>query len=511
MENHPSSNIFKRIAHAMNPSAALKNNPTRFKLWVFWIIFNIVLFFIPNSWTYSKITLLLPVAGLFAFAIISHELYEATFMGCLSMFVLWFKGSAVTEMAASMRKMLLDPDTLSLNISFFMLGAVICALTQSGVAKSFSNWVVKKFGQNEKVILCSAGFFSSVMCVDDFVSTLVCGAAFSPLMDAIHKPRLAMALVMRTCATCVANLLPFGAWGIFAIYQIANGSNIDGMDQAREIFMSTIPFQIFPFIAIVMALLFALGLMPKVGMMKKAYEAAEADGTQLGSVEGAAEEIEEVERLVANDPRKQNLSILNLFLPIAAIVFFLFYYDFDMLLGYSAALFFIGVLYVLQGIFTVTEYVDCIIQGARDMADLVIILALGYVIQDILQIMGFEEFILGVCTMIPYASLIPVAVFLWFAFEEYLFSLNYTIYQIMLPVFVVVLPAAGANVPLTLGALFSGCLFGANSCVISDLGIVSAKANRVGIYDQFVACQPYYWPLIPVCAVIYLILGFIFT
>ena len=144
------------------------------------------------------------------------------------------------------------------------------------------------------------------------------------------------------------------------------------------------------------------------------------------------------------------------------------------------------------------------------MADLVIILALGYVIQDILDIMGFTDFILGICQMVPITALIPFAVFVWFGFEEYLFSLNYTIYQIMLPVFVVVLPATGANLPLTLGALFSGCLFGANSCVISDLGIVAAKGNRVTIYDQFVACQPYYWPLFPITAVIYLILGFVF-
>ena len=259
-----------------------------------------------------------------------------------------------------------------------------------------------------------------------------------------------------------------------------------------------------------MVLLFALGLFPKIGPMKKAYQMADEQGIQYGSASSdETDEIAEIEEMVANDPRKQNLSIINLFLPIGLIVFFLFFFDFDLMLTYATALFCIGILYVAQGIFTVTEYVDCIIQGARDMADLVIILALGYVIQNVLSTMGFESFILGVCQLVPLAALMPFAVFVWFALEEYLFSLNYTMYQIMLPALVVVLPAIGANVPLTLGALFSACLFGANSCVISDLGVVAAKSCRVTIYDQYTACQPYYWLLFPVTAVIYLILGFV--
>ena len=70
-------------------------------------------------------------------------------------------------------------------------------------------------------------------------------------------------------------------------------------------------------------------------------------------------------------------------------------------------------------------------------------------------------------------------------------QVNYTLYQIAIPVMMVVLPGVGANVPLCLGAIISAGLFGANACVVSDLGVVSARACRVTIYDQYRTSQPY--------------------
>ena len=100
--------------------------------------------------------------------------------------------------------------------------------------------------------------------------------------------------------------------------------------------------------------------------------------------------------------------------------------------------------------------------------------------------------------------------FVFFSCSEYLFSLNYTLYQIAIPVMMVVLPGVGANVPLCLGAIISAGLFGANACVVSDLGVVSARACRVTIYDQYRTSQPYVLIAGAISAALYLAAGFIF-
>ena len=68
----------------------------------------------------------------------------------------------------------------------------------------------------------------------------------------------------------------------------------------------------------------------------------------------------------------------------------------------------------------------------------------------------------------------------------------------------------GANVPLCLGAIISAGLFGANACVVSDLGVVSARACRVTIYDQYRTSQPYVLIAGAISAALYLAAGFIF-
>ena len=75
---------------------------------------------------------------------------------------------------------------------------------------------------------------------------------------------------------------------------------------------------------------------------------------------------------------------------------------------------------------------------------------------------------------------------------------------------IVVLTGIGANVPLCIGAIISAGLFGANACVVSDLGIVSARASRVKIYEQYQSSLPYVLISGGISAIIYLIAGFIF-
>ncbi|MEG1594207.1 MAG: Na+/H+ antiporter NhaC family protein, partial [Oscillibacter sp.] len=301
-----------------------------------------------------------------------------------------------------------------------------------------------------------------------------------------------------------------GAWGYFVIYQIAAADTVGGdLAQASKIFMQTIPFQIFPIVACIIAILFAFGLFPKIGPMKKAYTLAD-QGIQMGAEEsGDEDDAAMIEEMVANDSRKQHVSVWNLVLPMVVIVCALFYFGFDGFKAFAVAVVVTGILFVAQGLFTIPEYVDCFIQGTKDMMDMTIILIFGYGIQSVMQTMGFESFVLDICGLIPIASLIPFIFFVYFALEEYLLSLNYTLYQILIPVLIVVLPATGANVPLTLGAIMSAALFGANTCVISDLGIIAAKSCRIKIYDQYICCQPYYWIAAAITAVAYLVLGFL--
>ena len=496
--------ILWRIFHYMNPK---RIDSKMVRLWTFWIIFNIILFLIPHSISKESFWILVPMAGLFIYALVTKDVMQSLLMGTFSMYILWYKLGSITAFFNDCKVVLADEENIEMYMSFFLCGGLIIAMKRSGATKAFTEFVTNKFGQSEKMILTTSGIYAGIMSMDDYVSAFTAGAAFSPLIDKIKKPRLALAYVIRTLSICVSAMLPVGAWGYFIIFQIADAKNIENKAAATDLFMKSVPFMFYAIIACIVALLFAFGLLPKLGHMKKAYEMSD-QGKQLGELTDGSEQ--EENDFDESDPKKQHISIWNLLIPMITIAIALIATGLNCFLAFGITLIVTAVLYILQGIMTISEYVQCVVDGFIDMVDMVIILMIGYTMQEVMYTMGMEGFVQNVCNMIPIISLIPFVLFVVFSFTEFLYSLNYTLYQIALPVMIVVLTRLGANVPLCIGAIISAGLFGANACVVSDLGIVSARASRVTIYDQYESSLPYVFISGAISALFYLIAGFIF-
>ena len=496
--------ILWRIFHYMNPK---RIDSKMVRLWTFWIIFNIILFLIPHSISKESFWILVPMAGLFIYALVTKDVMQSLLMGTFSMYILWYKLGSITAFFNDCKVVLADEENIEMYMSFFLCGGLIIAMKRSGATKAFTEFVTNKFGQSEKMILTTSGIYAGIMSIDDYVSAFTAGAAFSPLIDKIKNPRLALAYVIRTLSICVSAMLPVGAWGYFIIFQIADAKNIANKAAATDLFMKSVPFMFYAITACIVALLFAFGLLPKLGHMKKAYEMSD-QGKQLGELTDGSEQ--EENDFDESDPKKQHISIWNLLIPMITIAIALIATGLNCFLAFGITLIVTAVLYILQGIMTISEYVQCVVDGFIDMVDMVIILMIGYTMQEVMYTMGMEGFVQNVCNMIPIISLIPFVLFVFFSFTEFLYSLNYTLYQIALPVMIVVLTRLGANVPLCIGAIISAGLFGANACVVSDLGIVSARASRVTIYDQYESSLPYVFISGAISALFYLIAGFIF-
>ena len=107
-------------------------------------------------------------------------------------------------------------------------------------------------------------------------------------------------------------------------------------------------------------------------------------GLAAGEIDENGEDEEDEDDFDESDPRKQNVSILNLILPIASIMAALIATGLDCYMAFGIAAIFTGMLLIFQGIMTVAEYMQCIVDGFLDMMDMVIILMLGYSIQEVM-------------------------------------------------------------------------------------------------------------------------------
>lgn len=132
-------------------------------------------------------------------------------------------------------------------------------------------------------------------------------------------------------------------------------------------------------------------------------------GIQMGDIKGSDEEADadEEEDFDENNERTKHVSVLNLILPLVCIVIALLATGLNCFTAFAIAVIFTGFLYVMQGLQTISEYVQCIVDGFIDMVDMVIILMLGYAMQECMYAMGMEDFVSAVCGAIPVASLLP--------------------------------------------------------------------------------------------------------
>ena len=66
-------------------------DPSMRKLWIFFILFNILLFFIPRNISRASIWILVPMIGLFIYALVTKDVFQSSLMGTLSLYILWYK------------------------------------------------------------------------------------------------------------------------------------------------------------------------------------------------------------------------------------------------------------------------------------------------------------------------------------------------------------------------------------------------------------------------------------
>ena len=110
--------ILWRIFHYMNPK---RIDPKMVKLWIFWILFNIILFFIPHSVSKESIWILVPMAGLFIYALVTKDVMQSLLMGTFSMYILWYKFGSIIAFFRDCKVVLADEENIEMYLSSFVV------------------------------------------------------------------------------------------------------------------------------------------------------------------------------------------------------------------------------------------------------------------------------------------------------------------------------------------------------------------------------------------------------
>ncbi len=439
----------------------------------------------------------IPITVLVVGALITKRIAEMMILSSVIGAIFVHKSNFFSGYIEMMYGVLSNPSYQFVLIILMAFGALIRLFQKSGALLGFGK-IMSKFAGGPKKPLLVAWAMSFLMFIDDYIGTLAVSFGMKEVTDKSSIPREHLAYQVGSMSPCICVLVPFSSWVAFTVGLISE----QGLGFSD--YFKAIPFMYFPIFTIVVCLLVASGILPKVGLLKKSYERVQQGGAVLVK-ENIGASIIDLDVPV----EKQASSSLNFVIPVAALVLVAMLFNNDLVHGLLAAIFVQAVLYMSQRVITPTEFATNCFEGAKSMCNIALIVFFAFILNSANQIIGFSDFFIrGIGESVP-VHLLPLAVFLIVAFTTFATAGYWVVQVITIPIFIPLAASTGLNPPIVIAAIMSGVTFGGILCFYSDIVFMTAAGTGVANIKQVKVAAPYVLGTVALAAICYIIVGYL--
>lgn len=389
-------------------------------------------------------------------------------------------------------------DTSSMKSMIFILciGAMIRIMGQTGGIYRLIDSLVKDKGKSgsKAGAQLSAFAFGLIMCLEGVGSMMMVGLIGRPLFDKNKLSRTQLAFVANGTGAPIAWLVPFGGAGVFLTGLLAtlihNGYLADsGVNSAYHYMIQAIPYQFYTILMLIMVFFFALRG-KDIQQSQSNVKTVESQNPQE-----AAGNLQDIHR--ANGIFSLMLPLLLLLVSMIVITIVtgkgsfikgdissaIYYSGFVTLIGS-------GFYYILRGV-KINTYFEWCISGIQQMVPAVTVLILAFTLGRQIGQLGVSQYLAGfVSGNIP-LWLFPALVFIICMLISFSTGSSGATVSIMVPVIIPLAVTLGLGIPMVLGAVISGAVFGDQSSPISDSVIVASTAADCPPEEHFRTQVPY--------------------
>jgi Na+/H+ antiporter NhaC len=443
-----------------------------------------------------------------------------------------------------------------------LIGLMIRAGAIQGVLQALASRVESSADAEKAAFLAGIAIH-----IDDYFNCLVVGSMMRPLTDAYDVSRAKLAYYVDSAGSPAARLAFYSTWGA-AMVGFMGGGLVEaykqdmlparmtdfvnaGGDQVTAatgavwpLFFNTLFTGFYSWVALAIAALVAWQVFPNIGEMATEESRARAGEGVLGEDADPmiAEEMDEYEMYEGATPDWRNFAIPILTMVVVGLtamfwrdgpVVFVDGVDGNTLLALGswqlvvppsgpwafdiggvqlgiasfAALVVAFFLYRLKGdIPSNEEATDALLVGFKGILLAAVILTFASSIQNAVTLLGISSFVTNVFGGLP-AWIIPVGVFGVTSFVSFADGSSWSTYGIMFPIAIPLAFATGANLPLVLGAVFSGGIFGDHSSPISDTTVLASSTSGSDHMVHVRTQVPYALVTAGVTATLFLLFG----
>ena len=420
-----------------------------------------------------------------------------------------------TGLVRTFQRALGTPDFIWVMMIEVAVGVMIAFYLRAGVIAAFGDWASSRIRTRR----AATGFtwcLGIFVFFSDYFSPLFAGPIARPITDRYRVSREKLAYILDSGSAPVVTLVPISGWAVYIAGLLNGYGSIHSAEDGMAVFVKAIPFNLYGWLALLLAGAAAFELVPALGTMREADRRAREEGKLIrdGATPLAGDEMNEIR------PRPGVRTRLGVYLVVPVAI----------VLGISLGTFFVlGTTRILEAFLTAVMYqavamaigghfasvgdgVDVAVKGIKAVFPAIVILALAYCINSISQTLGASRFVISLTEGWMTAGMVPVVTFVTGGVISFFTGTSWGTYAILTPF---VLPTAmslsggivDGGVLAAVGALVGGGLFGDHCSPVSDTTCLSSFGAGSDHMDHVTTQLPYALAAGAVAATGYALMG----
>ena len=430
--------------------------------------------------TETSLLVLLPALVTVITAILSRRPIESLLAGVFVGLLMLEPSAALSNFSSILLEVMMDETIAWVIIVCGLMGSLITLLMRVGAASAFSRALSSK-AQNSTSALLYTWLLGLVVFIDDYLNALAVGSSMRKVTDKFKVSREMLAYVVDSTAAPICVLVPVSTWTVFYAGLFIDAGYAES-GQGMALYVSAIPYMVYPIAAMLLVPLVAAGIVPALGMMKSAQQRA-AEGTAPLPIDEGEEE-----SLVDTEDR---VRIYHFVLPIVALLGFSIWYGLDVQIGVIMSVAITIILFGAQRLMAWTQMFDAVIDGIKIMLPALTMVVMAFVFKEVNDQLGLATYVIENVAPLMTPLMFPALTFLAMALISFATGSSWGVFAIAIPIILPLAETVGVSIPLAIGALVSASAFGSHACFYSDATVLAAQGSGCDVMDHALTQIPY--------------------
>ncbi len=361
---------------------------------------------------------ILPPVIAIGLALITKEVLSSLMLGILSGTLIYAlnTGAGPISAVSSAFTIMAEEFSASMIIFLCLLGGLVAVISMAGGSRAYGEWAAKGV-RSRKSAQFATGILGVLIFIDDYFNCLTVGTVMKPITDKYHISRAKLAYLIDATAAPVCIIAPVSSWAASVISNLPDEGN-GGM----ATFLSTIPFNLYAILTIIMILVLVAFQLDFGPMQKYELEAQMQKGDITDDATAQADDISGLK--VSGKGTLWDLVVPILSLIVFCILAMLYtggYFaggiglfdafgntnaNLSLAMGGFGAIIVAALLFLPRRILTFRDFMDGLTAGFKSMVPACTILTLAWTLKGVCDALSVGPYVSEVVS----SSSVPIAI-----------------------------------------------------------------------------------------------------